>query len=55
MENGGLAAVGTFRKMHSKNAKQSKYATIVKTNEDLLEEERSKAMVETAMEVEAEK
>jgi hypothetical protein len=51
MEKGGLVAFGTFRKMHSKNATQSKYATIVKTNEMLLEEERQKENAETAMEI----
>lgn len=29
MKNGGLVAIGNFRKVISKNAKQSKYATIV--------------------------
>lgn len=38
MENGGLTAIGVARKHMQKNAKQSKYQTIVKTTEMLAEE-----------------
>ena len=38
MKNGGLVAVGTFRKHLSKNAQRSEYATIVKTPEELAAE-----------------
>lgn len=38
-KKGGLVAVGTFRKIGNPNVKQSKYATIVKTNEMLEMEE----------------
>ncbi len=35
MALGGYTAMNNFRKIHSATAKQSKYATIVKTVEDL--------------------
>lgn len=35
MANGGLAAINTFRKLHSENAKKSKYASIVRTAEEI--------------------
>jgi hypothetical protein len=37
MAMGGLTAVNNFRKIHSENAKKSKYASIVKTAEELEE------------------
>jgi hypothetical protein len=40
MKNGGLVAVGTFRKHFSKNGQRSKYATIVKTPAELAAEEQ---------------
>lgn len=39
MENGGLTAVGVFRKHLSANANHSKYVAIVKSREDLDREE----------------
>lgn len=35
MANGGLAAIGVFRKHRSANAIQSKYPTIVRTAEEI--------------------
>ncbi len=35
MINGGLAAIGVFRKHRSANAIQSKYPTIVRTAEEI--------------------
>jgi len=35
MAKGGFTAMHNFRKIHSENAKKSKYASIVKTIEDL--------------------
>ena len=39
MATGAQAAIGVFRKMNNPNAKQSKYATIVQTAEELANEE----------------
>lgn len=39
---GGLACINTFRKIHSENAKKSKYAHIVKTKEELEKEAAEK-------------
>ena len=39
MENGGLTAVGVFRKHLSSNSQRSKYTAIVKTREELDAEE----------------
>ena len=49
MENGGLTAVGVFRKHLSANATHSKYVPIVKSREDLEREE-----AEAKLEVEEE-
>jgi hypothetical protein len=46
MKHGGLVAIGAFRKNVSKNAKQSKYATIIKTTAMLKQEEEENAMFE---------
>ena len=42
---GGYAAIGVFRKHLSKNAKQSKYAAVVKTAEDLEREALGEAEI----------
>ena len=39
MANGGLAAIGVFRKHRSANAEKTKYPTIVRTAEQIAEEE----------------
>ena len=39
MENGGLTAVGVFRKHISANAKHSKYVPVIKLREELDAEE----------------
>ncbi len=41
MAKGGWTAVNTFRKIHSENAKQSKYISVVKTAEELEAEARN--------------
>ena len=43
MANGGLAAIGVFRKHLSNNTEKTKYPTIVKTAEMLAAEEDEKA------------
>ena len=43
MANGGLAAIGVFRKHLSNNTIKTKYPTIVKTAEQLANEEEEKA------------
>ncbi len=44
MENGGLTAVGVFRKhLAGSNSIKSKYVTIVKTREELDQEEAEAA------------
>jgi hypothetical protein len=50
MENGGLTAIGVARKHIQKNAKKTKYATIVKTREecDQEEAEEAQALLEAA-------
>ena len=52
MANGGLAAIGVFRKHLSNNTVKTKYPTIVKTAEMLAAEEDEKAnrMVESSSE-----
>ena len=45
MAGGAQAAIGVFRK-HIGNAKQSKYATIVRTAEDIENEEAGVSMVD---------
>jgi len=39
MENGGLTAVGVFRKHISANAQHSKYSAIIKSREEVDAEE----------------
>ena len=46
MRLGGYAAVGMFRKIDNPNAKQSKYATIVKTTEMLEQEMLARELAE---------
>jgi hypothetical protein len=43
MANGGLAAIGVFRKHRSANAIQSKYPTIVRTAEEIEADELAAA------------
>jgi hypothetical protein len=43
MENGGLTAVGVFRKHFNSNATHSKYTAIIKTREELDIEEAEAA------------
>ena len=52
MENGGLTAVGVFRKHISANAQRSKYSAIIKTREELDAEE---AEAEAAKKLKAER
>lgn len=51
MKNGGLVAIGAFRKNVSKNCKQSKYATIIKTTEMLKQEEEDAIYGEQEMDL----
>ena len=51
MEKGGLCAIGVFRKHLSKNAKKSRWETVVKTRAELDAEEKGET---TATEMEAE-
>ena len=41
MATGGRTAVHNFRKIHSEASKKSKYASVVKTTEELVDEEAS--------------
>ena len=45
MANGGLAAIGVFRKHTSANAQKTKYPTIVRTAEQIEAEENEAANV----------
>ncbi len=52
MANGGLAAIGVFRKHLSANAEKTKYPTIVKTAEEL-EAEANRMQEDSSSEDEA--
>ena len=46
MATGAQAAIGVFRKFNNPNAKQSKYATVVKTAEEIAREEAGEATMQ---------
>ena len=46
MAGGAQAAIGVFRKLNNPNAKQSKYATIIRTAEDIAREEAGAAAMQ---------
>ena len=52
MAGGAQAAIGVFRKLNNPNAKQSKYATIIRTAEDIARDEAgAAAMQDEAQEI----
>ena len=46
MAGGAQAAIGVFRKLNNPNAKQSKYATIIRTAEEIEREEAGAAAMQ---------
>jgi len=52
MENGGLAAIGVFRKHMQKNARPVRFPTIIKTREEIDAEEAAAQEMATAEEEE---
>lgn len=54
MAKGGTTGMYNFRKVHSKNAKRSKYEAIVKTTEDLERERLEKEQEMEDMDEESE-
>jgi len=47
MTNGGFAAIGVFRKHRSENSIKTKYPTIVRTKEEIEEEQNKMKDVES--------